>query len=250
MRLLLDLGNTRLKWALSRDGQLCGDAGALAWDTPDFAAGLDAALAALPPVREVWLAVVAAPAHEAQVLAALQRRLRAPVRHAQARAQVCGVRLAYREPARMGIDRVLGLVAARAGGHAPCVLAALGTALTLDALDTAGNHLGGLIVAAPARMQRILCETAARVRPAHAGRIGWFAASTEDALASGAWLAAAALTEGFREQTAQRLGASPALLLSGGDAPVLAPWLRPPVHPLPQAVLRGLAVLAARPEQA
>ena len=241
MRLLLDLGNTRLKWTLAEGARLHGTVMALPWDTPDFAARLCTLLAAVPPVDAVWLAAVAAPEREALV----RELLGVDVRGARADAEVCGVRLAYREPARMGIDRVLGLVAARAAGHAPCVLAGIGTALTLDALAADGRHLGGLIVAAPQLMQRALRDAAGRVQSASdEGRVCWFADNTEDALAAGAWLAAAALVDRFHEQAAHRLGVAPVLLLSGGAAPRLRALLRTAAQPLPDAVLRGLALYA------
>ena len=245
MRLLLDLGNTRLKWTLAEGVRLHGTVMALPWDTPDFAARLRTLLAAVPPVDAVWLAAVAAPEREALVRDLLREPLGVDVRGARADAEVCGVRLAYREPARMGIDRVLGLVAARAAGHAPCVLAGIGTALTLDALAADGRHLGGLIVAAPQLMQRALRDAAGRVQSAPGeGRVRWFADNTEDALAAGAWLAAAALVDRFHEQAARRLGAAPLLLLSGGAVPRLQALLGTAAQPLPDAVLRGLALYA------
>ena len=245
MRLLLDLGNTRLKWTLAEGARLHGEVVALPWDTPDFAARLRTLLTVLPRVDAVWLAAVAAPEREAQVRDLLRESVGVAAHSAHADAEVCGVRLAYREPARMGIDRVLGLVAAHAAGHAPCVLAGIGTALTLDALAADGRHLGGLIVAAPQLMQRALRAAAGRVQSASdAGQVCWFADNTEDALAAGAWLAAAALVDRFHAQTAQTLGAVPVLLLSGGAAPRLRALLRTAAQPLPDAVLRGLALYA------
>jgi type III pantothenate kinase len=244
VNLLLDLGNTRLKWALAEGAQLHGAVGALAWDTPDFETRLSAVLAALPPLRAVHMAVVAAPAREAQVVAGVQRVLRIEPRAQRSAAVLCGVRSAYREPARLGIDRLLGMVVAQAAGYSPCVLASLGTALTLDALDAEGRHRGGLIVAAPALMQQALLGAAARVHAQGAGRVVWLADNTEDALSSGAWLAAAALVERFCEESAQALGAPPRLLLAGGDAPRLQAQLRGVAQSFPDAVLRGLAIAA------
>jgi type III pantothenate kinase len=124
------------------------------------------------------------------------------------------------------------------------VLASLGTALTLDALDGAGRHRGGLIVASPALMQQALLGASGRVAVRGAGRVTWLADNTEDALNSGAWLATATLVEGFREQAAQALGGSLRLLLSGGDAALLQACLRGAAQLFDDAVLRGLALAA------
>lgn len=240
MRLLLDLGNTRLKWALSDAAGAPGRATALAWDTPQFELHLHSRLAALPALSSAWMASVASPAREALVRAELVAH-GIGVNIAISAAEVCGVHLAYVEPARMGVDRVLALVAAQALGQAPCVVASAGTALTLDALVSGGQHLGGLILPAPALMQHALRDAGARVQPQYEGSPEWFARTTEDALAGGAWLAAAALTERFCERVAEQAGQVPALLLGGGDAARLATLLRRGAIVLPDAVLLGLA---------
>lgn len=242
MKLLLDLGNTRLKWALADGARLRGSVTALAWDQPGFEAHLAALLAALPSVDAVWWASVASHTREAQMLAALRGRWVGEAIQVRSQAALCGVRNAYVEPERLGVDRLLGLVAARAAGHAPCVLASLGTALTLDVLDDEGRHRGGLIVAAPRLMKQALLSAAGRVEVGRAeGRIGWFATGTEEALESGAWLAAGALVDRFCEEAAGLLGVLPTLLLAGGDAARLRAQLRRPSQFFPDAVLHGLA---------
>lgn len=244
MRLLVDLGNTRLKWMLADGTAVRGRSVSLAWDEADFEARLEALLAVVPPVVSIWIASVAGPAREARVCEALRRRFGIEPRMAVAASELCGIRLAYREPERMGIDRVLALVAVQASGYAPCVLAGLGTALTLDALASNGQHLGGLIVAGPELMQKALVDAAGRVTIRREGQVGWFADNTEDAMAGGSWWAAAALVERFYDESAKALGLAPRLILTGGAAPRLQPLLRIAAIEQPDAVLRGLALCA------
>ena len=59
----------------------------------------------------------------------------------------CGVRNGYDDPTRLGTDRWAAMVAAWQRGHAPCIVACAGTALTVDQLDDNGQFLGGAIVA-------------------------------------------------------------------------------------------------------
>ncbi|HEX8776568.1 MAG TPA: type III pantothenate kinase, partial [Rhodanobacter sp.] len=160
-------------------------------------------------------------------------------------AEACGVRNAYAEPQKLGVDRFLAMVAARTDGLAPCVLAGVGTALTLDALAADGRHLGGLIAPGPRLMQQSLLGATAQVRPAHAGVIVEAADNTADAVASGCWLAAAALIERFAARMAPVLGGAPALRLGGGDAEALLPLLATPAQLAQDGVLHGLAVWAA-----
>lgn len=244
MKLLLDLGNTRLKWALAQPSSSIWLArGAVGWHE-DLAAVLVSAWTALPRPPAVIAASVVDAAREAQVSAVVAGLFGGELSWLRTPASACGVRNAYAQPQRLGVDRFLTMVAAYANGQAPCVLAGVGTALTLDALAADGRHLGGLIAPGPQLMQQSLLEATVQVRPERSGDILELADNTADAVASGCWQAAAALVERFSTRMASRLGGVPVLLLDGGDAARLAPMLALPAQLSGDAVLRGLAVWA------
>ncbi len=246
MRLLLDLGNTRLKWALHAPPLGWFAHGAVDWQ-PDMARALELAWTGLPQPTTVIAASVVDTVREAQVANVTERLFACAPRWLRTPASACGVRNAYAEPQRLGVDRFLAMVAARADGHAPCVVAGAGTALTLDALAADGQHLGGLIAPGPQLMQQSLLDATARVRPDRPGDILELADNTADAVASGCWQAAAALIERFATRVAKRVGATPTLILGGGDAARLAPLLSLPVQLSQDGVLHGLAVWADTP---
>jgi type III pantothenate kinase len=242
MRLLLDLGNTRLKWAMQRGDERLAS-GAVAWGD-DVIATLRAAWQAQPDVRRVLGASVVDAAREAEVGALISARFGMAPEWLQTPAEACGVRNAYAEPARLGIDRFLGLVAAQGSGRSPCVRVGVGTALTLDALAADGRHLGGLIAPGPQLMQQSLLDATARIRPAQAGQLRELADNTADAVVSGCWQAAAALIERFTRRMAVPLGRPPRLLLDGGDAEALLPLLDVPAELFGDSVLHGLRIWA------
>jgi type III pantothenate kinase len=242
--LLLDLGNTRLKFAVLEAGEFV-HRGALGWDI-DLADTLAAEWRALPDVVRVVGASVVDPAREATVADAVSECFALDTAWVRTPAAACGVRNAYAEPQRLGVDRFLGMVDAYAAGRAPCVLASIGTALTLDALAADGRHLGGLIAPGPLLMQQSVLGATTQVRPTGVGQVLDLADNTADALASGCWHAAAALIERFLERNAALLGGMPVLTLGGGDGPVLAPLLGVETVLVPDAVLRGLAVWASQ----
>ncbi len=236
MKLLLDLGNTRLKWALC-DGHAPG---------PMQAAALSAAIR-LPAADEAWLASSTRdPAHLAAVEQALAVAGIARVRRVGPPHDGGGLRLAYAEPATLGVDRWLMLRAARvlAPGEA-VLLAGAGTALTIDALAADGQHLGGLIAPGPRAMREALLARAPHL--VDGGELVDFAGNTRDAVHSGSLLACAALVERQHALLAARAGATPRLLLAGGDAGRLRPALRIDHAEIPDLVLRGLALLAGAP---
>ncbi|TBR40468.1 MULTISPECIES: type III pantothenate kinase [Dyella] len=242
MRLLLDLGNTRLKWwlpgavdAMNRD--------AISWDD-DIATGLRAAWAPHDAPTEVWAASVVDAARERVVEEVLAARWGIAPNWVRTPADGCGVRNAYAEPHRLGIDRFLAMVAAHADGVGACVLVGVGTALTLDALTDDGHHLGGLIAPGPQLMQQSLLGATARVRPERPGRVVDAADNTADAVASGCWQAAAALVERFVAHMSPALGANAVVRIGGGDGESLKSLLALPVELVADGVLHGLDVWA------
>lgn len=242
MNLLLDLGNTRIKWTLA--GSSVESAGSACVWGDDMEGTLGHAWRASATPARVLAASVVDAAREAVVAAAVRSRFGQAVQWVRTPAAGCGVRNAYAAPATLGVDRFLAMVAALDMGCAPCVLAGGGTALTLDALAADGRHLGGLIAPGPRLMQQSVLDATVRVQADAGARIVEAADNTGDALVSGCWQAAAALVERFAARMAGTLGGAPRLLLGGGDAEALAALLERPSELLPDAVLRGLSVWA------
>ncbi|KLD77762.1 type III pantothenate kinase [Xanthomonas hyacinthi] len=232
---LFDLGNSRFKFAALEHGR----AGAVqAW--AHGAEAMDAAaVAALPRGEAAYLASVAAPALTARVLDALRARF-ARVQVARTAAICAGVRIAYAQPHKFGVDRFLALLAAHGGGDV--LVVGVGTALTLDLLDRDGLHHGGRIAPSPTTMRQALQQRAAQL-PAEGGDYHEFAADTADALASGCDGAALALIERSLQRGEALLARRPRLLLHGGGAPPLLHAL-PAAEQRPSLVLDGLALWA------
>jgi type III pantothenate kinase len=243
MRLLLDLGNTRLKWALQAQPEGWLARGAVDW-REDTMAGLQLAWSGLPRPDTVIAASVVDAVREALVAEVVGSLFARAPGWWRTPASACGVRNAYVEPQRLGVARFLALVAAYADGRAPCVLAGVGPALALDALASDGRHLGGLIAPGPQLMRQSLLDATAQVRLDRPGEILELADNTADAVVSGCFQAAAALIERFATRMAARLDGAPTLILGGGDAATLMPLLSLPARLSQDSVLRGLAVWA------
>jgi len=233
---LFDVGNSRLKYApLQADGGL-GEVRVYPHDGQTLPPGWEHALPSRMDAAEV--ALVAAPSIRAALLDGLVARARR-ISLVSAQTHCAGVEVAYAQPKRLGVDRFLTLLAAHARGDGPWLLVGVGTALTVDLLDVDGRHLGGRIAASPTLMRQALNERAAQL-PASGGAYVAFAADTEDALESGALGAAIGLIEHSLRSASEQLGRAPKLLLHGGGAEALLPWL-PKAELAPSLVLEGLA---------
>lgn len=247
MRLLVDLGNTRLKCALADGVVLQGaqafvhaDAGA------DFIVQLSDWLLQIEAPQGVWLASVAGEVLTRRVQSVFELAGHR-VHRVTTLAQTPSLRVAYAEPQRLGVDRWLAMLAARARATTPVLLASVGSALTVDAVDAHGQHLGGLIAPTPEAMREALFARAPHLR-GMPGTVQRFASNTEDAVASGALLAGVALIERAFTELARETDAPPRLLLSGGGIGPLRPWLPTHEH-VPNLVLEGLALqVAAHPD--
>lgn len=240
--MLLDVGNTRLKWALG-DGNELHVGAPLTYTEENLVPGLLQHWYGLKIPDRVWAASVAGPSREAELGNAVRACFGCDITFVHSVARACGVNNAYAQPQRLGIDRFLALIALHQTEIAPLLLASCGTALTLDVLTPEGCHRGGLIMPSPALMQRALYDNTA-LQPRHSAQLVALAENTDDAIHSGTWLAAVALVERVRAQTTQHFGAPATLILSGGAASTLQNALGGLGRIEPHLVLRGLSMYA------
>jgi type III pantothenate kinase len=100
---------------------------------------------------------------------ALQQQLKASYPNAHwvelsSVAEACGVRNAYQEPHRLGVDRWLTVIASYHLFGGDVVVVDAGTAIKVDMVNKAGQHLGGYITPGLAMMEASLLSKTARIR--------------------------------------------------------------------------------------
>lgn len=241
-QLLIDLGNTRLKWAvLAPDGAL--KACAAIAHTEDGFGELAPLLEAGAECAAAWVSSTALSLSDALLLT-LRQRLGLPTQLFRSPKEAHGIRSAYDHPETLGTDRFLAMVGARTVVDGAFLVADAGTALTVDMVDSEGQHLGGLIVPGPVLMREALHRGTAGIRTGEVVRLREFARSTDDAVWSGGCLACVALIEHAHRHGVLGVGEHVDLLLAGGAMPALAPHLSLPHRTVDDLVLRGLAVWA------
>jgi len=244
--LLIDIGNTRIKWARLEQGTLQPQSASphADWTAQTF---IDRVGPACADTRRVLVSNVAGP-RMAQVI----REGLAQTRHVEpefvtATATAGGVRNAYSQPAQLGVDRWLAIIGAHALERGPVCVVSVGTALTIDGVDANGLHLGGVIVPGPDLMMSSLLhntsDLAERAKQGSTSR-GLFADNTLGAIRQGTEHAAAALVERAVALMGQQLHQTPKLLLTGGGSARLEESLALPHLQIPDLVLQGLGVLA------
>ena len=242
--LLLDVGNTRLKWGLLENGQI-HKTGHIAM-RKIREEGLGTLTSRLPRnVETVYVSNVAGATFATRLSGVLGMHCGSEVHFAKSARQACGVRNGYRHPRRLGVDRWVAMIGAWAEVESACIVVDAGTAVTIDALDDGGQHLGGQIFPGVRLMLEALAASTSDI-PMVGGRLrattglDMFGDTTSKAVQQGAWNAAAGAVD--RAITTLRSNTyDPALFLTGGDATRMLTALgTEPLH-RPHLVLQGLA---------
>lgn len=244
MKLLLDVGNTRIKWAQLADGKL-SDFGAISHEQGRITQ-FDVLWGAVSAPREVLISSVAAAAFNAELARACERHWALSPHFARTEAQHAGVQNAYREPERLGIDRWCALLAARSLTRAPVCIIDCGSAITVDVMDDTGRHRGGWIAPGLAMMRHSLQEQTAQLGRAtqavFEGDETHWGCDTQAGIALGTGYAACALIEYALRRFRRQMGREVTCLLTGGDAAQLQPLLSVDARHEPHLVLQGLAL--------
>ena len=245
MVLLLDIGNSFIKWCWLDDGRLC-DAGEVLHADTDLASVLDEAWQELTPAEAVWVSNVAGD-DLAEVLEQwLQRAWGVLPQYATSSAARGEVRNAYNEPARLGVDRWLALLAAyEISKQAVCIIDC-GTAITVDVMASSGQHLGGLIVPGLGMMRDSLYAGTHGVQDAAPTSSvgGLLACDTAGAVEGGTLYSSIAFVDRVCTDMEKALDEPMTCLLTGGDATDILPLLTVEIEHEPLLVLQGLALLA------
>jgi type III pantothenate kinase len=247
MTVLVDIGNTRIKWATLAEGRLVRRGSAVHRESLD--AGVASFAAELPARPRIIAANVAGEPMAARLRALVAARPGASLELVATTAERFGVRCAYAEPSRLGVDRWIAVLAAyHAARGAACAIDA-GTAVTFDAVDSSGAHLGGLIFPSARLSASALDRNTSNIgrtaaAPAVARGLDLLGRSTDAAVGHAAWLALSAALDRAVATVERALGAPPVVYLTGGDAESLEGWLETRVELRADLVLEGLGLFA------
>lgn len=250
MKLLLDAGNTRIKWAWldpaggMRTGASYQHAGREAADLLEPVAQGDE-----PSPAAVYVSNVGGRTLGTALDAALARLWPAvPVHWLTAAAEGYGVRCAYARPAQLGADRWAALIGARSLWSGAVAVLDFGTAITLDGLDAGGRHTGGLIAPGYTLMIRALMRDTgdlAAAGPAAADTgVSLFATGTAAGIEAGVQHCIRGLLRQVTEALDAWAPAGYTLAVTGGGLDHVREALPADARIEPDLVLHGLARIA------
>lgn len=240
--LLVDQGNTRLKWMRARNHRLLEESAGQG----DFNA-FSRTCSGLKPPEAVLLSSVADSKSTAELVGFCRARWNIEPRILLSAEQGSEVKNGYEEPARLGVDRWLAIVGAVAHHGKPVVVWDLGTATTIDAVDADGLHIGGMIYPGPATMLNSLGRDTRLGVPEQVSCAGLAPGrSTANCVANGVFAAQVGALNQFMRAAPESLGENPKLVVTGGAASEIVPLLDFPCIHDPVLVFRGMLAEGVR----
>jgi type III pantothenate kinase len=243
--LLMDVGNSRIKWGIETNGAIRRTGHISRQRLREE--GLTALTLRLPRhVDSVLVSNVAGPAFATRLSGVVGMHCDTDVHFVRSEREGCGLVNGYRQPRRLGVDRWVAMIGARAEFGDALLVVDAGTAVTIDAIESNGQHLGGQIMPGVHLMAASLAADTSdipivqRAVTSQACDLGMFAASTSAAVGSGALNSVVGAVE-RATRAMQDNGQSPVVVLTGGDASRILKSLDCEAEHRPHLVLQGLA---------
>lgn len=246
--LAIDVGNTRLKWAMydaPRPGaRLLADGVCFLENIEKLGEG---DWARLPAPTHMLGCNVAGDAVKRRVQEQMELWDVAPQWVITSAAEG-GITNGYDHPTRLGPDRWVAMIGARArllakGTARPMVVVMVGTAVTVEAVDASGHFLGGLILPGHGIMLRAL-ESGTAGLHVPTGEVRCFPTNTSDALTSGGTFAIAGAVDCMVRHLREKSGEEPACFMTGGAGWKMAPSMSSQFELVEGLIFDGLLVLA------
>ena len=215
MRLLLDIGNSSVNWAMEEAGQFT-IYGAFRYDKNIF------------DCLEAWV----------------EQRWQLKCWQPSVSDKFNRLKNSYINTQEMGIDRWLAMVAAWEKHQVALCIVGCGTALTIDSIDSQGNHLGGYIVPGIELMQQALVMKTECINVSinkHASTD--YAQDTQAAINNGAFLATTSMIDHVVKRLSDKLETLPKCVIFGGMTELISPLLQDQFEHDPNLVLSGLSIV-------
>lgn len=241
--LLLDIGNSRVKWAFASPTEWFADGAAGNDEIKNLLSEWDR----FPPPASVMASNVAGP-ELAKYFSEYWQQRNVTLHWIRSSQSAGGVSNLYDRPQQLGSDRWAALIGAWSRLHRACLVVSAGTTVTVDALNDQGEFIGGLIQPGRYMMQKSLIAGTHGLE-GFTGQVVDFPCNTADAMASGIATALSAAVHAAYQRLASRVESAPACIIGGGDAEWLANQLQIEVIIAPRLVLEGLLSLAKEDER-
>ncbi|ALG68298.1 type III pantothenate kinase [Beggiatoa leptomitoformis] len=245
MNLLIDIGNSCIKWASLEHHQLMTQQRCV-YHKQNITTAFYQAWHTLNPPTAVWVSNVAGEEMAEALQQWTQHEWGLIPHFVKSTAMAQGVKNAYQHPEKLGVDRWLGLIGAHHLIMGNLCVVDCGTAITVDMINHEGQHLGGIIVPGVTTMHQALAKNANALAPyislSSQLQSDKLATDTHEGITLGTLYAVLGLIDYVMNRFEPTLGTL-SLVLTGGSLPSLLPLLQRPYQHIPDLVLQGLTMM-------
>lgn len=232
--LMIDLGNSRLSWALYSGGKISSPKSCSYM--AEISGEIETQWRDIPPMP-IYISNVAGSELQQMLHRWFEAHWNITPVLLRSPGSAHGVTNAYQVPDELGVDRWLGLLGARTMSRLPVCVVDCGSAVTIDVMDAGGVHQGGIIIPGYEMMLSSLKRGTAIPAFQKSGKsFELLGKCTSDCIQSGCANTIAAIIERVM-QSGSRLQR---LFMTGGNAAMISPLLEHPSIVVPDLIFRGI----------
>ena len=243
MFLLFDIGNTRLKWALSNSSNIISTGAIDLTDLNETV--LDQQFASFDQPSSIFLSNVATKSICNMVIKWLNDRFQTDVSIVKVTKNACDIKNMYSDPSSLGVDRWVAAIGARhLVAQGDLIIIDVGTAVTIDWLSNQNTFEGGVILPGLALMHDSLVEQTAGIKSEYSDLTQIIGKTTKECVSSGIGFGLAGAIERIVDEMNKNINRPTTVILTGGGSKSLAAIMKFDSFNEPNLVLLGLLKLA------
>lgn len=244
MNLLVDIGNTRIKWAQQFASELAMHNGCL-YHKSGLKESLRQCWSELPKPEKVYVSNVGGERTAIEISELLAGLWDINPVFLSVTQKAAGVTNAYDDIRQLGIDRWLAMIAAWNSYHSSVCVIDCGTAITVDVVNASGQHLGGYIVPGLSLMANSLNNTQQIDSSLNQSLSLTLGQNTKDCISNGALMTVTALISQVFNTIRHEHGAGTKCIITGGSADEVCRYIELDIVYDPHLVIGGIALMSA-----
>ena len=242
MKLLLDIGNSSVNWASEEESKFFSQ-GSFMYDKNNFENSLQKNISLTKNTSKILVSNVAGSDIFNSLNSWVKKHGSLELWQSCINRKFKGLKISYTKTEQMGIDRWLSMVACWERYQSSLCIVSCGTALTIDSVDSDGNHLGGYILPGIDLMQKTLIKNTENINFSIKNDPSIdYASDTKTAVNNGAFLALVSTIDHVVNKFKLELGGVPKCIIYGGNAPLVKSLLGHKFEYEPNLVLHGLLI--------
>lgn len=242
MNLLIDIGNTRIKWK-TQSNEIDSETKAFHYQLHNIVSELNNEITLLDcKPGNVYISNVAGDQIKSKVYQWVADSFGVEAKFATSTRERCGLKSAYNQADRLGIDRFLAMIGALPLSNQALVVVDCGTATTIDCINPANEFIGGLILPGLDLMSSSLSQNANALEYTYGSKnVSVFSTDTESAILSGSILATTSTIKNTVKKLGELSGCDVKCIVTGGNGATIMSHLDIQAEYQPDLVLKGLS---------